>query len=153
MFECIQRCLSFEKCFNVWKFVLGKCFEMCCGVFLKIARMFCKFDQVTRSCLPYLLKDLSYTFLTLLQCCFTIAFGKQTCIWMLNGIGAGHRIDHDSNSAKYLSKFFVWGTRSSCIGNQDSVIARPWSFVLFLFCKDTQHSYHGHFKGSKWMKP
>ena len=64
--------------------------------------VFASFDQATKSCLPYLLKSLSYTFLTLLHCCFTIVFGKQPFIWMLNGTGAGHRIDYDSNNAKYL---------------------------------------------------
>ena len=67
---------------------------------------FASFDQVTKSCQPYLLKDISYTFLNLLHCCFTIAFGKQPCTWMLNGTGVGHRIDHDSNCAKYLWPFF-----------------------------------------------
>ena len=40
---------------------------------------------------------------------------------MLNGTGAGHRIDHDNNIGKYLSKFFE-GLDHFCIGNQDSVI-------------------------------
>ena len=97
-----------------------------------------------------LLKDLSYTFLTLWHCCFTIVFGKQPCVWMLNRTGVGHRMTMIAIVPSILANF--WGTRSFCIGNQDSVTEGLWSFVLFLFCQDTQHAYHVHFKGNKWMK-
>ena len=48
---------------------------------------------------------------------------------MLNGTGAGHRIDHDSNCVKYFSKFSL-GTWSFCLGNQDSFIEGLWSFCF-----------------------
>ena len=63
-------------------------------------------------------------------------FGEQPCVRMLNGTGAGHRIDHDSNSAKYLNKFFegldhfVYATKIASSRDYDL-------FVLFLFCQDT----------------
>ena len=54
---CLLKNVSmFESLF--WENVL----KLCCEVFLKIGRMFASFDQVTKSCLPYLLKDLSYVF-------------------------------------------------------------------------------------------
>ena len=59
---------------------------------------------------------------------------------MLNGTGAGHRIDHDSNCAKYLSKFlfegldhFVWATKI--------VLSRDYD-LLFLFCFVKTPSMH-----------
>ena len=91
-----------KRCFNVWKFVLGNVLNMCCDVFLKIARMFASFDQVTKSCLPYFTqRSFLYVFNPFWQCCFTIVFGKQPCV-LLNGTCTGHRMDHDSNCAKYL---------------------------------------------------
>ena len=46
--------------------------------------------------------------------------------------GRGSSYDHDSNGAKYPSKFFE-GLDHFCLGNQDSVIEGLWSFV---FCID-----------------
>ena len=61
MFECIQRCLSFRKDISMFLKVV---FESVCGVgFEKWASVFCKFDQVTKSCLPLnLLKGFFYVF-------------------------------------------------------------------------------------------
>ena len=50
-FNVYKGVFSFEKCFNVWKICFGKMFCNC--VFLKLARIFASFDQVTKSYLPY----------------------------------------------------------------------------------------------------
>ena len=47
--------------------------------------------------------------------------GEQPCVRMLNGIDAGHRIDHDSNCVRYLWQFSE-GLDHFCLGNSDSVI-------------------------------
>ena len=50
---------------------------------------------------------------------------------MLNGAGAGHRIDHDSNCAKYLSNVFE-GLDHFCIGNLLIASSRDYD-LLFCF--------------------
>ena len=88
-----------------------------------------KIDQVTRSLSTYS-KSLSCTFLTLWHCCFTIVFGKQPYIWMLNGTGVGHRMTMIAMVLSILASFLFEGLDHLCIGNQDSVIEGLWSFVF-----------------------
>ena len=94
MFDCLKVC--FEKCFEI---VLWSVFENSKDVFAS-------FDQVTKSCLPYFTQRFFSCFNPFKQFCSTIAFGGQSCVRMFNGTGAGHRMDHDCNGAKYLWETF-----------------------------------------------
>ena len=51
---------------------------------------------------PILLKDLSYVFNPFNSVVSPLYFVNNLALGCLNGTGAVHRIDHDSNIAKYL---------------------------------------------------
>ena len=65
--------------------------------------VFASFDQVTKSRLPYFTqRSFLHIFNPFDSVVLPLRLVKKPCIWMLNGRGAGHRMDHDSNCAKYL---------------------------------------------------
>ena len=125
----------FWKMFQCLKVFFWEIVLKCAECFFENSKDVCKFDQVTRSIYLPTQKYFLHI-LTLLHCCFTIVFGKQPCIWMLNGTCVGHRMTMITMLPSIFCKFFE-GLDHLCIGSQDSVIEGLWSFVLILFCQDT----------------
>ena len=127
----------YTKVFVFWN--MFQCFDSCLKMFWNCMCLFenskdvLQIDQVTRSYLPYS-KIFPIHFLFLWHCCFTIAFGKQPYLWMLNGTDMGHRMTMIAMLPSILTIFE--GPRSSLFRQPfDSVIEGLWSFVLF--CQDT----------------
>ena len=69
--------------------VVWKCFEMCVCLF-ENSKDYFEVDQVTRSYLPTQ-KSFFYIFIPLTLLIYH-CFGKQPYLWMLNGMGVGHRM-------------------------------------------------------------
>ena len=71
----------------------------------------------------------------------------------MNGTGAGHRLDHDCNGAKYL--WAIFPLRDLIIFRQLSkASSRDYDhLILFCFAKDTQHATWPIIEGNKWSNP
>ena len=85
----------------------GNVLKLCCEVCLKNNKdVFASFDQVTKSYLPYFTpKILPNVFNPFDSVVSPLHLVNNLVLGYLNGTGTSHRIDHDSNCAKYFWQF------------------------------------------------
>ena len=78
---------------------------------MKSRQVFCKFDQVTKSLYtPFVLKGFSYVSTLFNNFVPPLYLVDNLAFRMFNGTGAGHRLDHECNGAKFLWQFLFEGT-------------------------------------------
>ena len=100
--------MSFEKVFIVFE----TCFESVVMRGLENRQVFCfaSLIQVTKSLsTPKFLKDFFYVFNPCNNFVPPLHLVDNLVFRMFNGTGAGHRMDHECNGAKYLWQFALKG--------------------------------------------